>query len=215
MSFFGDLVGSFTGSTGRKSLDTSYNDSRNALNTAEGKAVDWTQKGYDQSQGYLDPYAQQGNRAQTMYSNALGINGGDAQNQFYSQYQASPMMAYLQKQAAQRSAAQGGGPSSGVYAAAQTRVGAENLNSYLQQLGGQAGMGGQVAGQQSQNALGHGNGMANIYGGFGQQRATNAINYGNASAQQSNVFGQNFIGAMSAAAKAAGTAAKAASGGGG
>ena len=202
MPSFGDLIGSFTGSTGRRALQDANRQATGFLQEGQTNALSAANKGYGEAQGYLSPYAEQGRNANTMYQNALGLNGRDAQSQFMQGFQTNPYFDWQQQQAArtiaQRQAAQGWGGSAGPTQLALSRAlmerGGQEYNSYLDRLGQQAGQGVNLAGTQAQLAFGQGNNLAGIYGGFAQQNAANAINFGNASAQNANVFGQNVLG---------------------
>lgn len=218
------LIGSFTGSDAKRALDSSKAAATGYLNSGETNALNATKAGYEQGQGYLNPYAQNGGRANALYADATGVNGADTQRSVMQNYAGSDPfrqwnMDQTSRMIAQRGAAQGFGGSSGTTQLALTRAGLErgsqDWQQYLQHLQNQSGQGFQAAGQQAGYANAYGNNNANIIGGFAQQHAGNEINYGNASAANSNVLAQNILGAGALAAKAFGVGGFAPGGGGG
>jgi len=174
--------------------------------------------GYDtrynaEAQGQLAPYRESGDQANRMYSNALGLNGRDAQSGFMSNFQSDPFRQFNEDQATKATMrgynARGLGSGSGAAALAASRVnmerGSSEYQQYLSRLQGMQGQGLQVAGQQAGMTNALGNRMADRAYGYGQTMAGNEINYGNALAGTRNIGIQNGI-------KVAGTAISAATG---
>lgn len=101
------------------------------------------------------PYMESGRKAQSLYDQSMGINGADAQRQFYDTYAShDPMRDFKNEQinravAMQANAA--GGMGSGRAGLAATRALNESYNSdinaYLNRLEGMAGRGGQYTSQ--------------------------------------------------------------------
>lgn len=206
------IFDSFTGAAQKKQLGKAKAAADGYLTTGQTDATNYTNEGFGQAQGYLQPYAQGGQQADTMYKNALGVNGAPAQSQFMSQYQSADPFRQWNEDQAQRSLmrqmqAQGWGQS-GVAALASARGsmerGSQDYQNYMNRLGQYAGQGAQIAGQQSGLAAGRGNALSNIAGGFAQQRAGNEINYGNAMAASEGVLMNNLLGLGGLATKAFG-----------
>jgi hypothetical protein len=207
----GELVGSLTGSTARRHLQEANRESRDFLRQGQEGSEQALNRGYGEAQGYLNPYAQQGQRANALYGRAVGLDGADAQRQFFNEYAGSnPFRQYNEDQAnrglARRFASMGFSPGGGTASLGLARAsldrGAQDYENYINRLAAASGQGAQIAGQQSGLAMGYGQGLAGIRGGFAQQNAANAINYGNAQAQNANVFGQNMIGLAGTAIRA-------------
>jgi hypothetical protein len=211
MSFFGSL----TGSTQRKRVNQAsaeatgyinqgYGQARGELGTANtqaqgylgqsrtdlGQGYDLATQGTREAQGYIQPYAQTGSNALSMYADANGVNGAPAQQRFMASYQgADPFRQYNEDRstnALARSYNARGMGNSGVAALASAREnlrrGSEDYNSYMGRLQGLSSMGQQAAGQQAgyaaqqgQYGMQYGQGLA----GVGAQQAQTATNYGN------------------------------------
>ena len=229
MSFFGNL----TGSSQRKAVNNAANQARDSINTGYGQArgeigqantqaqgylgqartdlgqgYGYATQGVEQAQGYLNPYGQQGTNALSMYSDALGMNGAGAQQQFMGNYAgADPYRAYNEDRttnAMARNMNARGMANSGVAATAAAREnlrrGSEDYQTYLTRLQGMVGMGQQAAGSQAnlssqlgQYGMQYGQGLAGV---SGQQGAT-ASNQGqllaNLSTGQYNALTSNEI----------------------
>lgn len=160
--------------------------------------------GTDNALTALSPYQQSGTQANTLYGNALGLNGADAQRSFGANYAASdPFRAQNQQFAtdATLQSLNARGLSGSGYAVAQVadqnlRRGSQDYENYLNRLQGQQGQGFQAAGAQAGYQANRGNALsdistnaanarAGIYGqragiqtGYGD--ATSNLNYGNA-----------------------------------
>ncbi len=217
MSFFGSL----TGSDQRRDMNRAYADStatvnqgygaaRNALssgygaanqaygqgrsdvNTGYQNALSSLASGTNQAIGAYQPYSATGQNANTMYGNALGLNGLAAQQTFQQNYQADPFRdanADFANEALMRVMNARGMSGSGTAAAAvaqeSLRRGSEDYNNYLNRLSGLQSQGQQTAGnianlyanqgqQGAQYGMQTGSDLANIQG----QRGATAYNYG-------------------------------------
>ena len=212
MSFFGDLIGGFTGKSQQQDIQNANAQATAALGAGKTAALDQ----YSQARSMYDPYAQQGGRANALYGDALGVNGADkrgaatanfSQNNPYSQAGDDYAMNGVMRQMASR------GQSGGNALLAAQRVGSERwdqrYNNWMGQLQGAGQQGLQATGAQA----GLTQGMGDIQSGYGQQMAGNAINYGNAMAGTRNILGNNLMGIGGLALKAMAPTPTAAMGG--
>ena len=211
MSILGDLVGSFTGSTAKKAANEAYQNSTRVLQEGRDKGVDAYNQGYDQAYGFMNPYAQSGTQANSMYTGLLGLNGADTQRGLLAQYAgADPFRQFnedLTNKSLARSYNRMGMLDSGNFRMAAARAnlerGSQDYNNYLARLAGlsQQGMG--AAGQLGNFAMGRGQGVAGLWNNYGQNQAGNEIQHGNATAQASGIFGNNIMKLASMAVSAA------------
>jgi hypothetical protein len=200
MGFFGD----FFGSSQRKDLQQS----KGAADAALQQGYNTAQGNYTNAQGMFNPYAQQGQQANTMYGNALGLNGLDAQKSFGANYAASDPFRQqnadfannaLMRQYNARGQTYGGSTDLAVSRANLER-GSQDYNNYLNRLQGQGQQGYQATSAQA----GLEQGKGDLAMGYGQTRAGNEINYGNALAQSRSIGINNLLGLAGTAAKAYG-----------
>lgn len=191
MGFFG----SFFGSDQRRDIKNANKKATQQLEQGFGQQ----QQRYDQAFNMYDPYVQQGTQANTMYNNALGINGAQAQQNAYNTITANPlfqnslnqdnnqMMRYLNAR----------GNSGGAADLAAQRVFNQNIGNWLDRYNnaGQRGLqattyGADIRTGQGDNAM-----------GYGATRANQTVQFGNAMAASRNIGLNNLL-------KVAGTAAK-------
>jgi hypothetical protein len=142
----------------------------------------------NEAQGQLNPYAQQGGRANTAYGSLLGLNGSGAQADARQAYQG--FNPYLQgdMDASARSIARRGVASgsynSGLNALAQNRAGMEigsrDFGAYNDRLAGQAQMGYGAATGLAGNAWNYAQNAGNAQQGATQGYVGNNTNLGNA-----------------------------------
>lgn len=211
MSILGDLVGSFTGSTAKKAANEAYQNSTRVLQEGRDKGVDAYNQGYDQAYGFMNPYAQSGTQANSMYTGLLGLNGADTQRGLLAQYANADPFRQFNEDLANKSLARSynrmGMLDSGNFRMAAARAnlerGSQDYNNYLARLAGlsQQGMG--AAGQLGGYAMGRGQGIAGLWNNYGQNQAGNEIQHGNATAQASGIFGNNLMKLASMAVSAA------------
>lgn len=201
MSFLGDLVGSFTGSTAMKKLQEGQQQANAMLQSGQQQATGNYQTGYNTALGRINPMLQHGQAADSLYANHLGVNGAGAQQNAMSQWQTSPGYQYMlaERMRGLNARANAGG---NYYSGAALRgagdahqaMMSQEYQNYLNRLGGYAGQGNQMAqfgaGLDTQNA----SNLANLNYGVAQQRAGNAINMANAQAQQAGTFASNLLG---------------------
>ena len=155
-----------------------YDNSRNAL-----------AGGYNSASARLDPYARQGQAANSAYGDILGMGGADAQKQAFGAYeQFNPYLGAeqdrLPKATNRRSAAMGQ-LGSGMNALAGARVADEtSFRNYSDYLNRMQAMG--TSGQQAAGAL------ANLDYGYGQGAAGLEGNYRNALMGSQNQYAQQY-----------------------
>ncbi len=189
-------------SQARGELTTGFNQADNylsrigsGLDAGYGQAGDALDTGQREARGYLDPYTTAGSDANTMYRNALGMNGAAAQEGFGQNYAASdPFRAqnagFATEQIMRAMNARGmSGSGAAAEAVARQNLmrGSEDYNNYLNRLSGvrdsgqsaatnMASMAGQFAGQRANLRTGLADARTRAYGA----QAENATNRGNA-----------------------------------
>ena len=202
-NFLSQVAGSLTGSTAKKALSQANEQATAALGRGLADSTSSLNTGYGNAQGYLAGYGQQGQRANALYSQALGLDGTAARQQFMDQFAGGdPFRQWNADQTARtmsrRLGSMGYRPQGGTMNLALARAGMErgsqDYDGYMNRLAAAAQQGQGIAGQQAGYAAQQGQGLAGLQSGFGQQQAANAINYGNAQAQQSNALMQNLLG---------------------
>jgi len=180
-----------------------YTAGQSAFNRATGQANRTLGNAQDRALGYLDPYTQGGEGANRMYLDALGVNGGDAQSGYYSQFQNDPGFAAAMdagREAIDRSAAARGGLNSGGMAKDLYSFGQRaQLDAYqnrlnrLQQLGSQgfaaAGQAANTVGQYQGQIAGNQIGAGNVALGTQNALAGLNLNRGQLEAQKGDVRG--------------------------
>lgn len=193
----------FTGKAQKKQIEQAYQESKGIMSDAYGKA----QGTYGTADSYYAPYAEQGQRSNALYNDAMGFNGAGGGQRALGAYQGAmnPYLQHQQDQAEQgimRTMAQRGMGASGnaLLAASRARqdIGYQDYNNWLGRLGGMQQQGLGVAGARA----GLQQGLGNLHMGYGQTAAGNAINRGNAMAQAEGIGWNNFFGAIGAAGNA-------------
>ena len=176
MSFFGSLLGKDSA----KAAEQLGQRNAGEINSGYAQADQYAGQGYGASQARFQPYAEQGQRGNQAYGNALGLNGQEAQQGAYQQFQNDPFLAYARQNSGnevnaifKRYGAQGMA-NSGASGLAVSRAAGERANSdvnnWLSRLQGVGQQGVQVAGQQA--------GLdQNYYGGMSDRAVgrTNAL----------------------------------------
>jgi hypothetical protein len=176
MSFLGALTGSDIGKATSKALKQNkglitgfQTTGNNIINTGETKSAGALNSAIDAYQPWVDS----GTNANTMYSNALGLNGTEGNAAATGAYQTSPGYDFqLQQgeQAGQRAASAAGMLNSGNTLTALTEYGQglanKDYGSWLDRLNGVSSTGLQAAGGQ---AAGYG-GLADLYQGTADDR---------------------------------------------
>jgi len=194
------------GTSQQKDLKAGKSAADNALATGYQGA----QANYGNAQSMYAPYAQQGQQANSMYGNALGLNGVQAQKDFGSNYAASDPFreqnadfanAGLMRQWNARGMADSGASRLAVSRASLER-GSQDYGNYLNRLQGAGQQGFQATGAQA----GLEQGKGDLATGYGQTRAGNEINYSNALAQSRSTGINNILNVAGTVAKVAGAA---------
>ena len=207
----GGMWDQISGKAGQRSIDQAHQQATGHLNRGLADSSASLTGGYDQAQGYLSGYGQQGQRANALYSRALGLDGAGPRQQFMDEFAgADPFRQWNMDQTARtvsrRLGSMGYRPQGGTMSLGLARAGMErgsqDYEGYMNRLAAAALQGQGIAGQQAGYAAQHGQGLAGLQSGFAQQHAGNAINFGNAQAQQSNALMQNLLGLGSLAVSA-------------
>ena len=200
MSFFND----FMGKSQQKDLSNANQQAQGYLSSGLNNATSSYNSGADKAQGYYGAYAQNGNNANALYGNAIGLNGQGNQQSAYQTYQQNPFLQAQQGSSDraiynqfQRYNAQGMG-NSGMSRLATARTAQDNERTnqtdWLNRLQGLQGQGLQVAGQQAGIEQNRGQYLGDLQSGYGQQMAGNAINFGNATAASRSTGINNLLG---------------------
>jgi hypothetical protein len=154
---------------------------------------------YQQGQQRLDPYSQGGGQAFNAMLTAQGLNGRDAQQEYFDNYMSSPAIDSSMR-AVNRAMAAKGLSNSGAANLAAARVWQDDFNTNqnrMMQLGnqGQQAATGQATFDQ---------GIGDMRFGTGQLKANQATNYGNAMAASRNIGINNMMQLGGMALKATG-----------
>lgn len=191
------LLGSFLGTDQRKDVTNAYNKSNKYLDQGYNSAYG----DYSTAVKNYDGYTQTGQQANTFYSNALGLNGADAQNQSISTLTSNPLFSGELAQdsnAVSRTLNAQGSSGGGKAQLAAQRVFQENAGNWLDRYN-QLGQQGLSATNAQSNALqSRGDMTTNYYG----TKAGNTVQYGNALAQSRNTGINNLISLGGLAVKA-------------
>jgi hypothetical protein len=149
---------------------------RNALADAYRQARDDASGGTSRAVSRLDAYGGQGGyqNASRMYGDALGANGGEAQQRFVQGFQGDPFRAQneqfaqnaLAKQYASRGMLNSGTAALASARASQER-GSQDYNSYLDRLRAMAGDGASMASQAAGYEANGGNALASLASQYG------------------------------------------------
>lgn len=198
---------SFTGAAQRRDLDTAYNDStgmvktgygnartnvnqgtnaarsnygqaRRAIGTGVNRASDTTRSYLDKSTGYISPYMQQGQEANSLYGQHLGLQGAEAQREAVQGYMQDPFREFNDRQtqnAIMRRYNAAGMLDSGASRLASARAlqetGTRDYQGYLDRLAGLGSQGGQFARQAASLAANAGSQIGGYQYGGGHSRA--------------------------------------------
>jgi hypothetical protein len=180
MSFWSD----FTGASARKDI-------RNANKQATAAIDDGLQQGvtdYTRARETLDPYAEGGGKAFNAMMSAHGLNGRDAQEEYFTNYMSSPAIESAMR-AVNRNMAAKGLSNSGASHLAAARVWTDDYNNQTNRML-------QLGQQGQQAATGQATidtGIGDMRFGTGQLKANNAINTGNAMANTRSIGVNNLL----------------------
>lgn len=192
MGFFDKIFGD----DGGDAMGRGYTQYLAGLDGGFKQAMPLLEKGFDDAQGYLDPYLEAGQPANALYADFVGANGRDAQQTAVDNYRADPTQQIYQ-QAADRQANAGGRRYSGAAIAASGRIGAEQFQNRLNNLYRLGSQGAQFATASANNAANRGRETADFTYGYNQQRANAHQGYYNATAQRQAQKRTNGVNALS------------------
>ena len=203
------FLDSFTGKSQAKTIARARQEADAQLAAGYDEASDIGRDYLDRSLGFVQPWMEAGGRANALYDNALGINGREAQNAMFADYQSDPFRAGNEERATEairRAYNSRGMDTSGNALLASARAsqerGSQDWQQYLTRLQGQAGQGAGMAQYGAGLTSNTGNALMNMRYGYGQQRAGNAISAGNAEAQMQGLGWQNALNLAGTAVKA-------------
>lgn len=204
------LFDDFLGKSQKRDLQSGKANADRAMQQGYDEAAGIGRDYYDKSTSYLAPFIDRGNRAGSMYDNALGVNGRGAQRQFMASYADNDPFRQQNldaaTQAIRRQYNARGMDTSGNALLAAARAsqerGSTDYNAYLNRLQGAQGQGAQFASQGAGMAGQFGNALMGMRYGYGQQQAGNDISYANALAASRTAGIQNLMGLGGAALKA-------------
>lgn len=192
------ILGSFLGSDQRKDIAA-----------ANAQANGYLDKGYNSAYGdyttainNYSPYTTSGAAANTFYSNALGLNGTDAQNSAISTMTSNPLFSGQLNQdsnALLRTLNAQGSSGGGKAQLAAQRVFQSNASNWLDKYANLGSQGLSATNAQSNALTGRADMTTNYYG----TKAGNAVNYGNALANSRTTGINNILGLAGTAVKAA------------
>lgn len=194
----------WSGKAQKRAINEAKVEAKGYMDTGYGRAQD----AYGTADSYYQPYAQQGQQANALYGDAMGLGGAGGGQRALTAYQGA-MNPYLQHQqdsaenALMRSMAARGMSASGpaLLAASRARqdLGYQDYQNWMNRLGGMQQQGLGVAGARA----GLQQNLGNLHMGYGQTMAGNAINHGNAMAAAEGIGWNNFFNAVGAAGNVA------------
>jgi hypothetical protein len=189
------------GSSAKKDLKQA----KAAADTDLDNALTAGNAGYSAGIDTVSPFTQSGVAANKLYSDAIGINGRDAQQGVQDNFLSDPFReqnGQLADEALIRSMNSRGASRGGLAALAVGRAnlerGSTDYNNWLNRLSGASSQGLTAAGTEAGLQAGQGDLAATI----GQQKAGTAISYGNAMAQNRSTGINNILGIAGTAIKA-------------
>jgi hypothetical protein len=178
----------FFGNKARKDIANANNQANAALSEGYGQQ----QQRYDQAFDMYSPYAQQGQKANDFYTDALGLGGQDAQNQAVGTLTSNPLFSGQLAQdsnALSRQLNARGMGAGGTAAMAGQRVFQQTAGNWLDRYRDAGRQGFEATNQQGNIRMGQGDNAM----GYGATRAGQAINYGNALSQTRNAGLNNLL----------------------
>ena len=192
----GNWLSAFTGSAGKKAINSSYNQANAAYDQGNVHARADIDKGYAEGKGYIDPIVQSGGAGGKMYRDTLGINGAEARSAAQGTYLSDDVLARIREQGIQRSGQvsnSAGGYNSGAGALADSRVNLENYGNWQNRLAGQEARGDQAAGLGANLAYNTGQSQADREMSYASAKAGAAVGKGAALATNENTGINNLL----------------------
>lgn len=169
---------------------------------AANQAAALQQQRYNQAVGYEQPYIQGGQNALTQYYNATGVNGSDAEQNYYSNFQNDPgfqsSVNYGLQQIQAQNAAQGMGLSGNTLAALQNysqNALSQEYQTRLSDLLQGAQLGATSANALTSASTSSANNQGNYTLASGQYQGASLANTGNALSNASNNYANYYYGA--------------------
>ena len=203
MGFFS----SFFGDDQREDIEAAKRKADEAMSKGYGEARDIYTNYGQQGLNYFTPYVQQGQKANQLYQDSLGLNGEQGGRNALAAYQSgrNPFLDYQMDQTQRGMDARAnarGSLNSGANALAVARarqgMGYQDYSNWQNQLNGAGQQGYNAASTAGQMTQQQGQYLGDMRYGYGQQQAGNDINYGNAMASSRNIGINNMIGAVGA-----------------
>lgn len=193
---------SFTGASQKNAINEANSLSRTYMAGGYNEARDALTKGYGDARGYIDPYIGEGRSDQTMYRNALGLNGASGSSAAmdayrtarnpYADYQAGQTTNALMRSYNARGMGMGGTAALAA-ARANNEQGYGDYQNWLGRLGQQGQQGFNASMTGANMATQNGQQMADLGWNYHNALAGNAINYGNATAAAQTAGAQNWL----------------------
>lgn len=154
----------------------------------------------------MQPFAAQGQEANNLYGNAIGL-GSDAdrtaaQERYFSDPALQGVLGQQSNAMLRQFNANGNGTGGGKLALAGTRVGLEQYGNWLNRIQGLGSQGAQIAGQRADLRTNYGNNRADLDWNYAGSRAGAYTNAMNARAQASSQSVNNLLNIAGTAAKA-------------
>lgn len=172
--FISDIASSFTGSAARKDARRYAEMQRQELTSGYEKAKPLISTGYANARSSIAPFVASGAKANQLYTDTLGINGGQARDAAQEIYMTDDVLAKIRQRdlrAQGRSDNSRGRFDSGVGAQADAAVRLGAYGNWQDRLKGESDRGGQFALEDARLNVGEGTDLAGLEYGYGQQRA--------------------------------------------
>ena len=173
---------------------------------AARQSADLQQQRYNQAVGYEQPFMQSGQNALNQYGNALGLNGSDAQQAYYNNFQNDPgfqgSVNYGLQQLQAQQAAQGMGLSGNALAALQgysQNALSQEYQTRLSDLFQNAQLGVNSANALASASTSNGNALANYNLAAGQAQGSGLSGLGNGVASAANGYANYYYGGQRSA----------------
>ena len=193
---------SFTGKSQSKAAGALGQRNAAQINNSYAQARTDLTGGKTEAMGYLDPYAQGGQRGQSIYEDSLGLNGEAGGQNAMAAYRgaANPYFDYAADQAQRgmdrQSNARGGlygGANAAAVAKARMGMGYQDYQNWQNQLRGLGQQGAGIAGTQASMAYDHGGRLGDYEIGRGSALVGNDTNATMARIQAQNAGVNNML----------------------
>ncbi len=192
MGFISDI----TGSSQRKDARRYAEAQRTELKSGYDLAKPAITGGYAKAHESIKPFVDSGVKANQLYTDTLGINGGEARDAAQEIYMTDDVLTKLRELDLKRTGRANnsvGRFNSGVGAAADSLVRLGNYTNWQDRLKGESDKGGQFALEDARLNVGEGTDLAGLEYGYGQQRAGITGQEGTNVAGSRGVLGNNLL----------------------